>query len=173
MPIKDWRYDHWNNITSRNLDPSIVLDANGIDIGEVFWCNTETGEAGRYMRSQEGSLIIAPDGFTKMMIWTKHPAPLKVVPLKDDEEVQPLIAKKLLFNKGNGRIVTPKLNFSEWIIADKPQSVVPYGEPAHPNEKSDSCSPLFGLPMKIKSTKIPSADKQDTYESPTIVEGPK
>lgn len=78
--ILDWR--------TSNRDPRAegghrkhvrILDADGIDVGPVFWCDTETGEIGFYARNESGAYRVSPDRTSLVKVFETRPAPLTVI----------------------------------------------------------------------------------------------
>lgn len=92
MPIYDWRDPPHRDPRAIPGDVAQVLDADGRPLFGVFWCDTETGQVGRYVRDvQKGGLQRTPDGLTLLRLWETHPAPLRLVPLGEPEADTPHI----------------------------------------------------------------------------------
>jgi hypothetical protein len=67
-------------ILDAKTDRCRVFDANGVELKYVLWCDTETGEAERYVRD-EGGFVIVHEGNYGGMSYVKtervhYPAPL-------------------------------------------------------------------------------------------------
>lgn len=62
--------------------PCKLLDANGVEITEAVWADTDTGEVVRLRRDADRSFVITVDEEGELVVakdWETHPAPLRLV----------------------------------------------------------------------------------------------
>ena len=74
MPV----YDCADAETIDAIWPSRVLDANGVEIEDVVWCDTDTGRVGCELRDAAGLPVLTADGKAVERVWADHPAPLRL-----------------------------------------------------------------------------------------------
>ncbi|VTS03539.1 unnamed protein product [Gemmata massiliana] len=88
MPVYDCR----NEDTIKDVWPSRVFDANGVEIEDVVYCDTDTGRVG--LVTLAATLKESP-----LILWEDRPAPLRLV--KIDGPAEPVAAPAVRPPEGN------------------------------------------------------------------------
>jgi hypothetical protein len=74
MPLYDCR--DWPTVEA--IWPSRVLDADGKEIPDVVWCDTESGRVGRQVNDAAGSPMLTADLRETVLVEETYAAPLKL-----------------------------------------------------------------------------------------------
>ncbi len=72
--------------TGRCGGPWHVTDANGVEIRDVDWCDTDTGECRIVLRNDKGHFYVVEPGETVARERRLFPAPLTATLIDPDEE---------------------------------------------------------------------------------------